>query len=255
MEHTSINCPKRKNINPLESTNNSNSFVRKIEYLFTKPINNLILSLETLIDTESHISLVREEYVPTEFIESYSFLKNYYGINKSKLIVIRIVKCKIIFENQEFNKDFFVVPNETMEYPAILGTDFLEEERFVLIKESILRLENKVSKDESKQNMEKLIRLLYDKEEKLPNKKNLNEYNELYLNQNEEIESECQNLMAIELDTEENTLIIYNTNIHLKQQIFKQYYLNTEIPKKPDTKCHLKLILNNEKPFHYKPRR
>jgi len=106
--------------------------------------------------------------------------------------------------------------------------------------------------------MEELIRLLYDKEEKLPNKKNVSGY----LNQNEEhmseIESECRNLMAIELDKEENTLIINNTNIHLKynfklQPIFKQYYLNTEIPKKPETKCHLKLILNNEKPFHYKP--
>jgi len=66
--------------------------------------------------------------------------------------------------------------------------------------------------------------------------------------------------MGIDLDKEENTLIINNTNIHLKyhfklQQIFKQYYLNTEIPKKPETKCYLKLILNNEKPFHYKPRR
>jgi len=165
MGHTSINCPKRKNINPLESTNNSNSFVRKIDY--------------------------------------------------------------------------FVVPNETMEYPAILGTDFLEKERFVLIKESKLRLESKVSKDESKKYME----------EKLPNKKNVSEYNELYLNQNEEnlseIERECRNLMGIDLDKEENTLIINNTNIHLKyhfklQQIFKQYYLNTEIPKKPETKCYLK---------------
>jgi len=51
MGRTSINCPKRKNINPLESTSNSKSFVRKIEYLFTKQTNNLILSLETLIDT------------------------------------------------------------------------------------------------------------------------------------------------------------------------------------------------------------
>jgi len=68
----------------------------------------------------SPISFIREEHVPTEFIESYNFLKNNYGINKSKLIIIGIVKCKIIFENQEFNKDFFVVPNETMEYPAIL---------------------------------------------------------------------------------------------------------------------------------------
>jgi len=29
-----------------------------------------------------------------------------------------------------------------------------------------------------------------------------------------EIESECRNLMAIELDNEKNTLIINNTNIH-----------------------------------------
>jgi len=50
---------------------------------------------------------------------------------------------------------------------------FLEKERFVLIKESKLRLENKVSKDESKQNMKELLRLLYDKEEKLANKKNV----------------------------------------------------------------------------------
>jgi len=126
MGHVSINCTKRKDLGQRESTDNNNPYVRSILFIFLHKTNYTTPPLETLIDTGSPVCLIREEHVPTECIENFSVTQYYYGINNSKLKIIGKTECKIIFKKEEFNKDFSVVPNETMQYSALLGADFLE---------------------------------------------------------------------------------------------------------------------------------
>jgi len=75
-----------------------------------------------------------------------------------------------------------------------------------------------------------------------------------------EFDNVCFELMGIETDDCKNSLTINNENLSQSVKdkildIFHTFYVNCDRPENAETKCEMKLVLNNEKPFNCPPRR
>lgn len=86
------------------------------------------LYLDTLLNTVSPISFVKECCVPATSMKSCSQRdRKYNGINNSELVKLGIVKINVILDNVEREVELYVVPNETMCSQVVLGRDALKK--------------------------------------------------------------------------------------------------------------------------------
>ncbi|XP_018406278.1 PREDICTED: uncharacterized protein LOC108782494 [Cyphomyrmex costatus] len=104
------------------------AFFEYIDYEISQPKIGQKIRLNTLMDTGSKISFVKESIVPRDAIQLLDkFSGNYYGINHSLLQVVGYVKLNITFKDETIDdQTVLVVPDTTMTSPVILGRDTLK---------------------------------------------------------------------------------------------------------------------------------
>lgn len=83
-------------------------------------------SMNALLDTGSPINLIKSKYVPLNCLEPNLYKNDYTGLNASPLTIIGVLNTTIVVQNTNINVKFYVVPEETMSFPSILGRDFIE---------------------------------------------------------------------------------------------------------------------------------
>ncbi|KAK4883379.1 hypothetical protein RN001_006698 [Aquatica leii] len=95
----------------------------KFEYNVTDENHTLCkYSLTALVDSGS---LIKKKYIPVELITSYDKDQSFTGINGSKLNIFGAILQEIRIHKISISILFYVVPNDTMSYPSILGRDFI----------------------------------------------------------------------------------------------------------------------------------
>lgn len=110
-----------------ESASN-NEFEHLVDFIFGGPNGRFSCSLMTLLDSGSPISFVQQKYLPEIFVdntdtETYSFC----GINGSALCILGKSSVSVNFANKLEDVEIFIVKNETMLHPVVLGRDFLKK--------------------------------------------------------------------------------------------------------------------------------
>lgn len=87
--------------------------------------SNCKYSLNAILDSGSPISLIKESFVPIEVRSPVCQDKiEFRGINGSPLEIIAIFYSKVDIEGIIVDIKFYVVPNHTMAFMALLGRDF-----------------------------------------------------------------------------------------------------------------------------------
>ena len=79
----------------------------------------------SLFDTGSCISLIKSKFVSFEYLKNMEF-GNFTGVNGSKVEIQGIVNAVVSFKDFSVGLSFYVVPDHTMSYDALLGRDFVE---------------------------------------------------------------------------------------------------------------------------------
>ncbi|XP_037929193.1 uncharacterized protein LOC119663656, partial [Teleopsis dalmanni] len=189
--------------------------------------NEYSLYLESLIDTGSPISFIRQQFVPLVKLINQEKCKilNFCGINKSHLQILGQIVCTVLYDNKKINLKLFIVANETMSYPVLLGRDFLKKAKLKLV-------------------------IQHDPTEQLINFNQKNKDCD---------ENTINDLMNIEYHEPIHEISVNNSdvdyNTRKKFNMLYEDYVNRKRPDEPEIKCEMKLILNDDKPFQYHPRR
>lgn len=93
---------------------------------------NVPYNIVALIDTGSPISLIKQQYV-NSYAPCDNIKPNFTGINDSKLKMLGTFEDIItITDNVKVNIQFYVVPDNTMVFPAILGRDFFSNPNLII---------------------------------------------------------------------------------------------------------------------------
>ena len=105
-----------------------NQGFRMMTYEFDCKGNTNALSLDTLLDTGSPISFVKESLVPGASVRPYApeSSREYSGINESTLIYLDVASVKVTLDSVMRKFDVFVVPDRMMRASVILGHDALK---------------------------------------------------------------------------------------------------------------------------------
>lgn len=108
--------------------------------------------LDSVIDSGSPISIIREKYAPSKYCKSTDGRDfPFAGLNRSKLKVIGQFETVISVEDIEMNLTFFIVPDETMGFKVLLGRDFTKNS-------AILRWASKWKSDREFRNVMRYIK-------------------------------------------------------------------------------------------------
>lgn len=83
--------------------------------------------MDTLFDTGSPISFVKQSQLPPASIQPSTSLQDYSGINNSKLQTLGLATARVSFDNIVHKIEIFVVPDNTMNVSALLGRDVLNK--------------------------------------------------------------------------------------------------------------------------------
>lgn len=111
-------------------------FRRMVQLSFSEKDGNCKLSLSAQIDTGCRVSLLKEMYVSPNVIKLtiQSNIPNFYGINGSRLSILGKIAAHVIWDGTTKLVNFYVVPNNTMFVPVLLGRDALERFGYCLSK-------------------------------------------------------------------------------------------------------------------------
>lgn len=143
--HDHFNCPNPKKIlvamnnavaaavteaNDLESTedglNDAISAINLVSVAYVIGLNECteFMNCLSLFDTGSPVSFVKKSIVP---LSTYitTFYSKYRGLGNTKLYTYGKIQCQIKFRNRCHDLALFILPDETMAMPMILGRDFL----------------------------------------------------------------------------------------------------------------------------------
>lgn len=125
-------------------------FRREVDYQISSGDGNVALNcrLDTLLDTGSPISFIKDSFVPPNLVMSVlSENKNYCGLNDSILEVKRRVMVRMALGSTEQKcVSLLVVPATSMKASVVIGRDILMQ-FFKRAKLSFKDLENKVIKE------------------------------------------------------------------------------------------------------------
>lgn len=124
MVTTQVPCTTKKNegiVPPIVA--DEDIFFRDIDYRVSRTDLDIGFTLSTRFDTASKVSFMKESLIPIETIESINYVSvKYFGLNRSLLVVKRMVKLDIIIDgDMQRNIEVFIVPDTTMHCPIMLG--------------------------------------------------------------------------------------------------------------------------------------
>ncbi|XP_043478273.1 uncharacterized protein LOC122508792 [Leptopilina heterotoma] len=102
-----------------------------------------LLSLDTLFDTGSPISFIKESRLPAGSVQPCpsDSSQDYTGINNSVLVRLGLVTAKVRFNDIETKITVYVVPDNTMQVSVILGRDVLSKFNLGLLSLSKIEVE------------------------------------------------------------------------------------------------------------------
>lgn len=135
MGHKVSECQTKKTENQPDSTTNVVEDNNKLSY--KNFIVNFSLSIideykcecnfniNAMLDTGSPINLIKSKYIPSCSLETNIDNVSFSGINGSPLKILGIFNSVIRIQNVDIHCKFYVVPDDTMSFPSILGRDFL----------------------------------------------------------------------------------------------------------------------------------
>ena len=105
------------------------TFFKNVDYVINYANTSRKLRLNTLMDTGSKVSFVKDSLVPREAIELFDQSPgNFRGINHSPLQIIGYVRLSITLDNEtKDNVTILVVPDTTMVSPIVLGRDIMKK--------------------------------------------------------------------------------------------------------------------------------
>lgn len=193
-------------------------FRREIDYQISNENENVTLNckLDTLLDTGSPISFIKNSFVPPNLIMSVlAENKNYCGLNNSVLEIEGRVAAQMALGGMEQKRvSLLVVPAKSMRASVVIGRDvlmqFFKKEKFLSE-----NLENEVIKE--------VLNINVDKE-------NVSET--LIINSKIEVKT-----------------------IEAVKELFVEEYVKSERPDQPLSNAEIELRLKEEKPFHFSPYR
>ena len=159
-EHKLADCPKQRPRTPDMKTQTSSTAVAQltstqqlallvapyavaIKYAIADESGNVCTySVDAMIDSGSPISLIKNSYVPSH-VKSFIPVQesSFCGINGSRLNVVGKFTRDVEIEGIESKVTFYVVPDDTMAFMAILGRDFLSNPSLKITMSDKLKIE------------------------------------------------------------------------------------------------------------------
>ncbi|XP_029174721.1 uncharacterized protein LOC114943300 isoform X2 [Nylanderia fulva] len=217
--HVYNDCPKKKNKqqitniydNPAAETN----FRRNVMFEIKGSNFRQMLCLDTLLDTGSPVSFVKERFIGNANIDPINeFDHRYCGINNSKLTIVGKITARITLGNDcAEDVTVLIVPENTMITSAVLGRDVLRRFELVLAKTEVADTTQEIM--------------------------NIN-FSEAHDNP-----VDCLDI---------NAETSYDVQNKFKR-LFIENYVKPQRPKEPKVQAELKLTLKDFQPFHCTPRR
>ncbi|KAK9700558.1 Retrotransposon gag protein [Popillia japonica] len=189
------------------------------------------ISIIPIIDTGSPISLIVEHLVPCKLINYEIPSQTFQDINRSVVKIIGGFDTTLTVQKFECQVNFYVVPQETLNYTCLLGRDFIINNKLdVTFSRAI-----KVSREDIANDCNFIFQIDIANE-----------------NGREDIANDCNFIFQIDIANENDVVLDIDDNInpYVKQNFltnFKQRYMNAERPSEPDTKFEMKI---NTKPNH-----
>lgn len=142
-EHRLRQCPSGRDAQMMDKctenigcVSKKHAFSEKLKFRFEK--NNCAdeIIVDCLYDSSSPISFVKEKYVSVR-VRDYEHPTNLFTeINQSELKILAKTDACVSTDRDEVQIKIYVVPNETMTMPVVLGRDFLEAGKFKLIRDT-----------------------------------------------------------------------------------------------------------------------
>ncbi|KAK9717204.1 Retrotransposon gag protein [Popillia japonica] len=148
MAHKYKDCPERKRDTTQQINIVQTPVVNPytVSFKFDTICNDYdtVVTLVALLDTGSPVSLIKEKYV-INFMPCDS-IKHFVGINNSELKILGLFPQNITVNDdiQSF-VEFYVVANETMSFPAILGRDFINVNKFYVLFSSTVEIKKTIN--------------------------------------------------------------------------------------------------------------
>ncbi|XP_063920326.1 uncharacterized protein LOC135135234 [Zophobas morio] len=227
-EHQKRNCPGKKKE---DNTTNVISTETQDPYMVNVKINvkddcqtECSYNLNSLIDTGSPISVVKVRYVTeNNFNEGLNPNLNFVGVNGSKLDILGIFNTEVFVNETVLPIKFYVVPNSTMSFNAILGRDFLNTKGFTFTLGDHL----------------KIISNEFEK---------VNNFDEI-LHVNFKVGEEIKSNKEVQI----NPCLDYDKKVEVLE-VYDNFYLCNDSPK-IDCNYEMNICVKNNQPISFRPRR
>lgn len=104
-------------------------WIKTIAYEIDVGKETYVLSLDTLFDTGSPISFIKESLLPAGSVQPSPFdsIHDYTRINNSVIVWLVLVTTKVRFNNIKSKINVYVVPDNTMQVSVNFERDFLSK--------------------------------------------------------------------------------------------------------------------------------
>ncbi|KAJ3659560.1 hypothetical protein Zmor_011244 [Zophobas morio] len=227
-EHQKRNCPGKKKE---DNTTNVISTETQDPYMVNVKINvkddcqtECSYNLNSLIDTGSPISVVKVRYVTeNNFNEGLNPNLNFVGVNGSKLDILGIFNTEVFVNETVLPIKFYVVPNSTMSFNAILGRDFLNTKGFTFTLGDHLKI---ISNEfEKVNNFDEILHVDFKVGEEIKSNKEL----------------------------QINPCLDYDKKVEVLE-VYDNFYLCNDSPK-IDCNYEMNICVKNNQPISFRPRR
>ncbi|GFT44979.1 peptidase A2 domain-containing protein [Nephila pilipes] len=129
--YLNYNCPKAKKES--EHARPSNSEVQTCSVITQKELHLKAIALgektiSSLIDTESSVSLIRED-LSTKTVDQQKFSKKcniLFRIGKSQVLTKGTFKHDLVIDKDRYSLTWYVVSTKHLNFEAMIGTNILE---------------------------------------------------------------------------------------------------------------------------------
>lgn len=249
-DHIARFCPKLKERRQSEGRPNTTAMVLKgkgeIDHykvsmtlrFFSVDISQSI-HVNALLDTGSPISMIKSLFIPNNLLEPFYENINYFGLNNSKLEILGIFSGTINIFDELITIKLYVVSDNTMSVPAILGRDYLSKST-----KDIVLSQGEINFDKSNDYRKRSI--------EIQNKNNsiISPGDDLY------------EIMNIQVDIEQSKLINVNEHLDYNQklkvnEIIDNSYFNKSgsLTDQTPIDYEMKIVVKHDQPFSFRPRR
>ncbi|XP_043258037.1 uncharacterized protein LOC122400580 [Colletes gigas] len=221
--HLIYDCKDRQKSAHINCVQNSlrvgNTFEKTIVFERKGMGAEIRVKLDTLIDTGSSITLIKEKFIPNALIDRSKVNGDTYcGINGSKLNVLGVVVVDVHY-NRVVLEDarVYVVPENTMTTSAILGRDCIDKFK--------LKLTDPIADEDQNDCISEILKI-------------------------DVMESGVDLTESLSVNSE-----ITNADRFKLEKLFETEYVFARRPEEPQCKAELKLQVKDVQPFTFSPRR